>query len=119
MFFSVRRICRISFAFCGALVTQLALSSAACAAEPAKASPNCKVAVQLYSFRHDLDRDLPGTLDRIKKLGIDCVEAFSLHGRTPEQLRSEFDRAHLRVISFHLPEEMRNGAPEQAVKAAK
>lgn len=119
MFPFVRHVCRIGFAVCGVLVLQLASISAVRAAEVAKAPPTCKVAVQLYSFRHDLDKDLPGTLNRIKQLGIDCVEAFSLHGRTAEQLRGEFDRAGLRVISFHLPEEMRNGSPEQAVKVAK
>jgi sugar phosphate isomerase/epimerase len=123
MFFSVRQfgphVGRIALAICGLIAAQLTSVPAAHAAEATKAAPNCKIAVQLYSFRNDLDRDLSGTLARIKQLGIDCVEGYSLHGRTAEQLRSEFDRAGLRVISFHLPEEMRNGSPEEAARVTK
>jgi hypothetical protein len=44
----------------------------------AASTDNCKVGVQLYSFRSDLDKDLPGTLARIKQLGVDCIEPYSL-----------------------------------------
>jgi sugar phosphate isomerase/epimerase len=80
---------------------------------------DCKVGVQLYSFRHDLDQDLPGTLARIKKLGVNCIEPYSLHKRTAEQVRAEFDRAGLKVVSFHLPGELRDGDPAEAVRVAK
>jgi sugar phosphate isomerase/epimerase len=97
---------------------------AAPAAEPAASSAaapteDCKLGVQLYSFRHDLDKDVPGTLARVKGLGIDCIEPYSLHGLTPEALRAEFDRAGLKVVSFHLPRELFVGPPEQAVSIAK
>jgi sugar phosphate isomerase/epimerase len=97
---------------------------AAPAAEPAASSAaaatqDCKLGVQLYSFRHDLDKDVPGTLARVKGLGIDCIEPYSLHGLTPEALRAEFDRAGLKVVSFHLPRELFIGPPEQAVSIAK
>lgn len=85
----------------------------------AGSSSSCKVAVQLYSFRADLDKDLPGTLARIKSLGVNCVEPYSLHKLTPEKLREEFDRAGLKVVSFHLPGELRDGDPAEAVRAAK
>lgn len=81
-------------------------------------SADCQVGVQLYSFRHDLDRDLPGTLNRIRQLGIQCVEPYSLHGRSAEQLRAELDRAGLRAVSFHLPGELRGGNPNEAVRVA-
>jgi sugar phosphate isomerase/epimerase len=119
MFFSLGRFSRLGFALCGAFVAQLICISTVHAADASQGASDCKVAVQLYSFRNDLDRDLPGTLARIKHLGIDCVEGYSLHGRSAEQLRKEFDQAGLRVISFHLPEELRNGSPDEAVKAAK
>ena len=93
------------------------------AAEPAPAasaaaSDGCKLAVQLYSFRHDLDKDLPGTLARIKDLGIDCIEPYSLHGLTPEALRAEFDKAGLQVVSFHLGE-LFLAPPEEAVNVGR
>ncbi|MFL6618818.1 MAG: sugar phosphate isomerase/epimerase family protein [Povalibacter sp.] len=85
----------------------------------AETASSCKVGVQLYSFRNDLDKDLPGTLARIKKLGVNCVEPYSLHKLTAEQLRAEFDRAGLKVVSFHLPGELREGDPAEAVRTAK
>jgi sugar phosphate isomerase/epimerase len=85
----------------------------------AESSSNCKVGVQLYSFRNDLDKDLPGTLARIKNLGVNCVEPYSLHKLTAEKLRAEFDRAGLKVVSFHLPGELRDGDPVEAVRTAK
>lgn len=85
----------------------------------ASGAADCKIGVQLYSFRHDLDKDLSGTLERIKKLGIDCIEPYSLHKRTAEQLRAEFDRIGLKVVSFHLPGELREGDPAEAVRVAR
>jgi sugar phosphate isomerase/epimerase len=79
------------------------------------ADSDCKLGVQLYSFRHDLDKDLPGTLARVKQLGINCIEPYSLHGRTPEELRAEFDKAGLTVVSYHLAGDLFRGPPEAAV----
>ena len=94
---------------------------AATPAEPAAtvaASDECKLAVQLYSFRNELDKDLPGTLARVKELGIDCIEPYSLHGLTPEALRAEFDKAGLKVVSFHLGG-LFLGPPEEAVNVGR
>lgn len=118
MFVFARTLRHFGAVACATVIAQFAVP-AVHAADASKAPPTCKLGVQLYSFRNDLDRDLSGTLARVKKLGIDCVEPYSLHGRTAEQLRSEFDRAGLRVISFHLPAELRSGSPEEAVKVAK
>src|SRR6188508_1330576 len=35
-----------------------------------------KLAAQLWTFRYDLEKDVPGTLKKIKQLGIDYVEGF-------------------------------------------
>lgn len=79
------------------------------------AESDCKLGVQLYSFRHDLDKDLAGTLARVKQLGINCIEPYSLHGLTPEALRAEFDKAGLSVVSYHLAGDLFRGPPEEAV----
>lgn len=80
---------------------------------------DCKLGVQLYSFRHDLDKDLPGTLARVKQLGVNCIEPYSLHGLTPEELRAEFDKAGLSVVSYHLAGDLFRGPPEEAVNIAR
>lgn len=83
------------------------------------AEGECKLGVQLYSFRNDLDRDLPATLARVRELGIRCIEPYSLHRLTPEALRAEFDKAGLEVVSFHMPADIYRGPPEEAVSIAK
>jgi len=107
----------LRWVLCAAALSAGSLTAAQ-AADKNKAD-ECKLGVQLYSFRNDLDRDLPGTLARVKQLGVNCVEPYSLHGRTAEQLRAEFDKVGLRVVSFHLPGELRTGSPAEAVRVAK
>jgi sugar phosphate isomerase/epimerase len=102
--------------FAGGLIGATVLLLNACSREvpapaadaqpPASASladDGCKLAVQLYSFRNELERDLAGTLARIKQLGLSCVETYSLHGRTAEEMRAELDKAGLEVVSSHVP----------------
>ncbi len=61
------------------------------------------LAIQLYSFHTDLDRDLPGTLRRIKALGFDRVETYPVEGVSAARLRAALDAAGLRAVSAHLP----------------
>lgn len=111
----------LALAGCSRQSDSVAEQSAPAEAAPAAsvaASDECRLAVQLYSFRNELEKDLPGTLARVKELGIDCVEPYSLHGRTPEALRAEFDKAGLKVVSFHLGE-LFKGPPEEAVNVGR
>ncbi len=122
-------LCAGALASCGSKVSERsrAPQPSSPASEPPKQegppalvdAAECKLGVQLYSFRNELERDLPGTLARIKELGIHCIEPYSLHGRTPEDLRAEFDRAGLRVVSFHLPRDLFVGPPEKAVEVGR
>ena len=61
------------------------------------------MAIQLYSFHNDIDKDLPGTLKRIKALGFDKVETYPIEGVTPQQLRKALDEAGLKAVSAHMP----------------
>ena len=61
------------------------------------------MAIQLYTFHRDLERDLPGTLRRIKGLGFDRVETYPIGGLTARQLRAELDAAGLVAVSAHMP----------------
>lgn len=61
------------------------------------------MAIQLYSFHQDLDRDLAGTLRRIKALGFDRVETYPVANVSAAQLRAALDAAGLRAVSAHLP----------------
>ena len=61
------------------------------------------MAIQLYSFHRDLERDLPGTLRRIKALGFDRVETYPVKDVSASQLREALDAAGLDAISAHMP----------------
>jgi len=58
--------------------------------------------LQLWSVRHDLDKDLPGTLARVKSLGIDEVESAGYHKRTAAEFAAELRKAGLRCQSMHV-----------------
>ena len=94
------------------LAVALGLAAAACTTGTAEgpgagaaAAPAWRsgMAIQLYTFHHDLERDLPGTLARVKALGFDRVETYSVPGVSAVQLRAALDAAGLRAVSAHMP----------------
>jgi sugar phosphate isomerase/epimerase len=83
-----------------------ALSGCAAGLHPANStSPSWRsgMAIQLYSFHRDLERDLPGTLWRIKALGFDRVETYPVANVSARELRVALDAAGLDAISAHMP----------------
>ena len=61
------------------------------------------MAIQLWTFHRDLERDLSGTLKRIKALGFDRVETYPVKDTSAQQLRAALDAAGLVAVSAHLP----------------
>jgi sugar phosphate isomerase/epimerase len=53
-----------------------------------------------YTFRGDLGKDVPGTLDKIKAMGITNMEFSGLFGQTPEALRALLDARGMRCTSL-------------------
>jgi sugar phosphate isomerase/epimerase len=53
-----------------------------------------------YTFRADLAKDVPGTLDKIKAMGITNMEFSGLFGQTPEQLRALLDARGMKCTSI-------------------
>jgi sugar phosphate isomerase/epimerase len=60
------------------------------------------VGVQLYSFRDAFKTDVPGTLARVRSLGIRDVELAGTYGRSAQQFRAMLDSAGLRATSMHV-----------------
>lgn len=57
--------------------------------------------VQLYSLRNQITKDnLPEMLKMVKSWGIDFVEGYSFHDRTPEQFKEEVKKAGLQCKGF-------------------
>lgn len=67
------------------------------------------VALQLYSVRDDLAKDLPGTLQKVKEMGYVGVELAGMYHYTAEQIKAELDKVGLTAVSAHVPlQSMRN-----------
>ena len=61
------------------------------------------VGLQLYSFRAQFAKDVPGTLDEIKALGFKNVELAGTYGLTTAEFKAQLDAHGLKAISAHYP----------------
>ncbi len=59
------------------------------------------VGLQLYTIRAECDRDLEGTLGRVRRQGYDGVEFFQLHGHEPARVRGWLDETGLVAAGRH------------------
>lgn len=59
------------------------------------------IALQLYSIRHECERDLPATLEAVAEMGYDGVEFAGYYGRTAKELRALCDDLGLAVAGTH------------------
>ena len=68
-----------------------------------KTSDTGRLAAQLWTFRYDLEKDVPATLKKIKNLGIDYVEGFDAPYivEKPETFKSQLDAAGLKLFALH------------------
>lgn len=62
-----------------------------------------KVAIQVYSVRDDAEKDLKGTLQKIKEMGYDGVEFAGLYGHSYQEVRDMVKEVGLVPISAHIP----------------
>jgi sugar phosphate isomerase/epimerase len=60
-----------------------------------------KFALQLYTVRGHLEKDVPNTLDKIKRMGYNYVETAGSYGLTLEAFQKQLDKASLKVCSMH------------------
>lgn len=61
------------------------------------------VALQLYTVRSDMEKDVDGTLAQVAAMGYAGVELAGLHGRSAAQLRQTLDGLGLQVAGAHVP----------------
>ncbi len=60
------------------------------------------ITLQLYSIRHDCERDLPATLKAVAEMGYEGVEFAGYYGRTATELKTMLDDLGLRVAGTHI-----------------
>jgi sugar phosphate isomerase/epimerase len=58
---------------------------------------NNKIALEIYSFRNELQKDLSGTLNKIKAMGFNEIEIPSYYGLSPEDFVKEAQKAGLKI----------------------
>jgi sugar phosphate isomerase/epimerase len=77
----------------------------------AKAAPHKKIPIglQLYSLRAECQKDLPGMLAEVSKIGYKGVEFAGYHGRTAKELRKMLDDNSLVAEGTHTPYESIQG----------
>ena len=61
------------------------------------------VALQVYSVRDYAEKDLKGTLQKIKEVGYNGVEFAGLYGHTAAEVKSMVEEIGLNPISAHVP----------------
>lgn len=59
------------------------------------------VGVQLYSVRHECEKDLPGTIQAVAKMGYEGVEFAGYYGRDAKTLKMLLDDAGLLCCGTH------------------
>ena len=61
------------------------------------------VALQVYSVRDFAEKDLKGTLAKIKEMGYEGVELAGLYGYSYAEVKEAVDAAGLKLVSAHVP----------------
>lgn len=61
------------------------------------------VGLQLYSVRDFLEKDLLGTLKKVKEMGYDYVEPAGLYTYTAKEFRQALDETGLTAVCAHVP----------------
>ena len=71
-----------------------------------------QLAVQLYTLRHLLEKDLEETLAALAEAGAREVELAGLYGRRAAEMRAALDAAGLVACAAHVPIEGFEDAPD-------
>src|SRR5258708_22590895 len=87
--------------------TGLALLAACTATAAPGTGPGFQgpIGLQFYRLRDQFQKDVPGTLDEVKRWGIKYVELAGTYGLPPEQFEAELDKRGLVALSAHFPYE--------------
>jgi sugar phosphate isomerase/epimerase len=63
--------------------------------------PRIPIALQLYSIRHDCEKDLPGTLKAVAGMGYDGVDFAGYYGHDAPTIRAMLDDLDLKAAGCH------------------
>src|SRR5262245_51581136 len=77
------------------------------------------VGLQLYSLREQFKKDVPGTLDEVKKWGIKYVELAGTYDLPPEKFKQELAARGIEPVSGHFGYEKYRDDAESVAREAK
>jgi len=77
------------------------------------------IALQLYSVRDHLERDVRETLDKVKAAGYDRVEPFGLDPDAAAEWMALLGAAGLQAVASHVDYELVRDDPDRAAEMAK
>jgi len=76
------------------------------------------IGLQLYSLRDQFPKDVPGTLDEVKKMGFRYAELAGTYGLTPDQFKAQLAARGIEPIAAHFSyDEYRDNPEAVALKA--
>ncbi|MCD6545971.1 MAG: TIM barrel protein [Thermotogae bacterium] len=61
------------------------------------------IALQLYSIRHDCEKNLKASLEAVSKMGYEAVELAGDYGKTANEWKSLLSEFGLKVAGAHVP----------------
>lgn len=90
-------------------------------ARPAGIGPSFKgpIGLQLYSLRAQFAKDVPGTLDEVKRLGFRYCELAGTYGVEPAKFKEELEARGIRPIGGHFDYARYRDDPEGVAREAK
>ena len=62
-----------------------------------------KIALQLYSIRDEVEKDMDKALGEVKAMGYDYVEFAGFYGKSAEEVKALLDKHGLEGVSVHQP----------------
>ncbi|MBA2647925.1 MAG: sugar phosphate isomerase/epimerase [Pyrinomonadaceae bacterium] len=86
---------------------------------PAEKFDAKQVGLQLYSLRREFAQDVPGTLAKVRRMGVTNIETAGTYNMPVEKFRQELDKAGLKPVSAHFGYERLRDDLDGAIKEAK
>lgn len=80
---------------------------------------NKPVGLQMYSLRHELEKDVPGTFQKVADMGFTQVELSSYYGYKPEEMMKMLKKLKLKVAGMIFGFDRFDGDMEGIIKEAK
>ena len=84
-----------------------------------KSSAQGALGLQLYTFRNEMAKDVPGTLEKIHQMGIKYLEGGGVYGMAPEAFKDLLSKNNLTVVSVGADSNELDSNIQKAVDNAK